>query len=102
MFTNAPFRFECEIMVRTKNGVEGRCLGGSPFFGLFRHKCGSVECRALSIMYADAFGIRSFGEIRSGYDARAIGNSIAVFDSLFARGLRRNRISPRCPCRQFP
>ena len=43
-----------------------------------------------------------FGEIRSGYDARARGNSMAVIDHPFLRGLRRNRISPRCPYRQFP
>ena len=54
---------------------------------------------------ADAFGIRGFGEIRSGYDARAIGNSMAVIDSPFARGrgplraaspLLRNLPSERC------
>ena len=51
---------------------------------------------------ADAFGIRGFGEIRSGYDARAMGYPMAVIDSLFVRGLRRNRISPRCKCRCLP
>lgn len=60
---------------------------------LFGHKSGSVwglvPCTQMPPAYAD------FGEIRSVYDVRAMSNSMALIDSPFARGLRRNRISPR-------
>ena len=40
-----------------------------------------------------------FGEIQSDYDARAWGDSMTLASKSFVRGLRRNRISPRCMIR---
>ena len=33
-----------------------------------------------------------FGEIQSGYDARALNNPMTIMDDPLTRGLRRNRI----------
>ena len=50
---------------------------GALFFRVFRHKCGSVQVFEVPNLVRRCYAYAEFGEIRSGYDARAVDCAMA-------------------------
>ena len=61
-------------------GIDNSALSAQmdlTLFGVFRHKCGSVQVFEVPNLVRRCYAYAEFGEIRSGYDARAVDCAMA-------------------------